>query len=232
MAMHVSMSIIQRDPRGHVRCLGQRVLLIQLDLDLLPNLLLVLLDHTVQRALDGSKVLLPRPHGQPLLARQRERRLQHQALAQLAVLLVPTARPFLLQPLPRLLEQLVQQLLARGQHAQAGAVRQRRARDLLAHGGLLELVLELLVEPGRLLAHQLRLLDGELLVGLDLDLARLLERLLADEHGHLLQLRGHLCGRAKTCEVSQWVKANGQDQSVPGRLTLLEPSWRCGMAIC
>ena len=51
------------------------------------------------------------------------------------------------------------------------------------------LLLVLGVDALGLLAHQLALLNAELLVGFEVNFARLLERFLSDEGGHFAQLR-------------------------------------------
>ena len=63
---------------------------------------------------------------------------------------------------------------------------------MLRHAGLLELLLVGRVDGGRLLAHELGLLNCELLVGLEADFVGLLHGLLADEGRHLLELAGDL----------------------------------------
>lgn len=91
-----------------------------------------------------------------------------------------------------LLEELIQELLATTEYTETGPVGEGGTGNLLRHGGLLELLLVERINGSGLLAHQLRLLDGEFLVGLKLDFAGLLQSFLSDERGHLAELTRNL----------------------------------------
>ena len=185
-----------------LRLLRQVLLLIHSDLNL-PALevLRVLLLGGLNGLLDDLGVLFPAANGH-LALHQRVQTLKHKALEH--ALVVHTARTTALltllatiavtranslsELLARLLEQAVEQLLLAGEDAQALAVGEGGSGDLLAHAGLLVLLLVLGVDALGFLADQLALLDAELLVGFEVDLARFLERFLPDEGGHFAQL--------------------------------------------
>lgn len=184
-----------------LRLLRQVLLLVHGDLNA-PALevLRVLLFGALNGLLDDLGVLFPAAD-RDLALHQRVQTLKHKALehvlvvhtASTAVLLTLLATAVaransLSKLLARLLEQAVEQLLLAGEEAQALAVGEGGSGDLLAHAGLLVLLLVLGVDALGFLADQLALLDAELLVGFEVDFARFLERLLPDEGGHFAQL--------------------------------------------
>lgn len=75
-------------------------------------------------------------------------------------------------------------------HLQTGLVQHVRGLDLLLQLDLLLLLLVVLHDLEALLLHQAALLDVELLLGLGVDLLRLLVGLLLDEGHHVLDLGG------------------------------------------
>ena len=97
-------------------------------------------------------------------------------------------------------------LVSRVEDLEAHGVELGGKLDLLPHLGLRLLPLVLLLDPSPLLLDHLELLDVELLLGGDADLARLLLRLLLDEGHHLVDLpldlrvvhvRGDVVGTAR-----------------------------------
>lgn len=181
-----------------LRLLGQVLLLVHSHLDL-PTLevIRVLLLGALNGLLDHLGILFPAANGD-LALHQRVQALEHKALEHTLVIRTSTALLALLATiarahglrklLARLLKQAVEQLLLAGQDAQTLAVGEGGSGDLLAHAGLGVLLLVLGVDALGFLANQLALLDAELLVGFEVDLARLFERFLPNEGGHFAQL--------------------------------------------
>lgn len=175
----------------NVHSLRERVVLLDLCRDVLSKLLLVLLGGLLNCLLDNVVVLLARANLQLGLVEGVET-FEQKALESLLVLalVLGTFSELLLG----LLEYVVEHLLAGAENLESRLVGDSGAGDLLGHGGLLELLLVLGVDGVCLLANKLRLLDLELLVGLDLDLAGLLHGLLLDERRHLAELIVDLFG--------------------------------------
>lgn len=169
----------------HLRILRKPILFINRDFHFTPKVLLVLFSRLLARRL--SLVLVGLPHSEAHFSFCKDiQALKNQTLQDLLV--VPTLGRSVIELLPGDFKQLVQQRLAGGEHLYASLVGGGGAGDLLGHGGLFELLLILGVNGRDLLTDQLGLFNGELFVGLEMDFASFLERFLANEGRHLLQL--------------------------------------------
>lgn len=211
--IQLDLAAVRSEKQAPGAVLGETVL--HLYLGVAAGQLLVALDRGLAHVLD--KLHVRRAGGDRDLGLvQLQQALQEQVLEQLAVLALVTAQ--LCETLAGKLKQLVQVLLAGLQDLKSrlvalvrlGAVslsvtahtRSPYAHLLLHLDVLLLLVVRGLNVPGGLV-HDAGLLNGELLVGLDLDLVRFLGGLLPNEGHHLLQLREHLV-------IVHWTRHGGQ----------------------